>query len=291
MDDSRLEAHDLGFQDYSRAETLIDLGRYDQALTQIAQQLTRDPEDPTGHFLVGVVHLHKSQYDEAISACHRSLGSEPGFAPAYHLLSFAWHGKYHFDNELKCAEEAVRLEPDDPQYLHRLAEAQQQSGQIAKALVSAREATRLDPESAHGHALLAELALEYKQKADAEKHYRAALELEPENEAYLHNLARVLTARGKHLQAIELMFDAARVDPSNALIRDNLYSTVHDWLGRNIVRFRYAKAKTELPPALVTFYEQERSKAGFFKRHYAITFVGLSLGALVLITGMFSTLI
>src|SRR5207247_2674568 len=103
---------------------------------------------------------------------------------------------------------------------------------LRKLDVARAEATHvleLAPASPTGHELLAAIALESGKWREAESSARRALERDPESVAAINALGTALTRQGRAKEAVGLLRDAARADPTFEPTRRNLFEAVRTY--------------------------------------------------------------
>ncbi len=86
----------------------------DEALALAHQAIALDPQDATGYFCIGRVHLARREYDLAIDALQKAVELNPCLAVSYCGLgdSLAYEGR--LDEALVQFDTAMRLSPHDP---------------------------------------------------------------------------------------------------------------------------------------------------------------------------------
>jgi tetratricopeptide (TPR) repeat protein len=108
--------------DLERAEALIDLGRYGEALPLAARAVERKPDRFWAWCLLTQAHLGLHRGQSAVDCGKRAVSLAPDKATAHHLLSYAWEAQGSKSEATREAREAVRLAPDGWPYWVRLAE-------------------------------------------------------------------------------------------------------------------------------------------------------------------------
>lgn len=113
-------------------------------------------------------------------------------------------------------------DPDDVEVLTWRGTLLREQGLLAEAELDLRRALAIDDDLAQAHAALA-IVLDLAQRgADAEAYHRRAAALAPHRLDYLNNLGVSLFTRGLVHEAIEALLLAARIDPRDSTVCNNL---------------------------------------------------------------------
>ncbi|HEY3357717.1 MAG TPA: tetratricopeptide repeat protein [Polyangia bacterium] len=151
-----------------------------------------------------------------------------------------------------------RERPRDAEVLIMRGLIYRERGLLVEAEADLKEAIALKKNVAAAHAALAIVYDLTERGEPADAAHRRAVELAPQNPVYLNNLGFSLFLRGKHRDAVSVYLKAARLDPMNRRVRNNLgyaYARVGD-LPRAAREFTLAGGAAEARNNLGYAYEQ-----------------------------------
>jgi Flp pilus assembly protein TadD len=127
------------------AQTLIDHGAHGTAMPILRDTLTRHPEDPRLHLLLGTVLRDRGVYDQAERELNLALKLKPGMAEAVDGLGILYDLKGDHDAAKKAHDDAIALAPQEPKYRNNLGFSRYLAGNHEEAVAAYQEALRLDP--------------------------------------------------------------------------------------------------------------------------------------------------
>jgi tetratricopeptide (TPR) repeat protein len=214
----------------NRAQALIDIRRYQEALKLLRQALVIAPDNSDILCHVSYVKLQIGEFEQALSDADRAVQSQPRNEWGHRLRSFALLRLGKKSDALGAAEEAVRLAPQSPQTFYSLADSQIANQMLSEARQSALRAREMAPESPESHEILASVEIGHKSWGEAEKHLRKALSLRPTSYNALNDLGVCLLRQGREREALEMFRQAARANPAGEDARDNLKSLAANYL-------------------------------------------------------------
>lgn len=88
---------------------LVELERYDEALSIFSHCLSLDPEDSATHFEIGLIHYTCGDYDAALRYLQRPLRSYPGDWEIYNLVGKCHLGLRQYDEAMTAFGRALLL--------------------------------------------------------------------------------------------------------------------------------------------------------------------------------------
>ena len=250
-----------------RIRGLLDVNRPEQALVEATKGLGQYPDEYYLLFFKALAHLRIEAYLDAEDTICRAIKLEPELADGYHLRSVILNALLHFNGELIMAKEAVRIDPENETYLSRLAEAHLQSGELSNARQVSVELLRINPMSVESHELLARICWELDDLPAAEKSYRDALAIEPH---YLHlqkNLISLLRQQRRLDEALEVLSNTIRQNPTNADLFDDLDSLLNSLLPNRLNYFAFKRRFEALPENLKQFYQDRSNRRTWFQNN------------------------
>ena len=154
------------------AEALEMQGKWDEAQTQYEDMLTKNPDEPGIHYLLGRLLLSKPQGDDA--AIQKAKGE--------------------FEKELQ-------IDPKNAGAEYILGEMAKQGGQCEEAVPHFTRATKLDPTFGDAYMSLGFCLVELKHWEDAIPPLQMATRLEAGNPSAHYNLALAYSRTGKRGEA------------------------------------------------------------------------------------------
>jgi len=283
------ELHDIKIaaQTAERADVLMDLGRYQEAIPLLARAISEQPEDSWLHSRLANAFYHINETDKALDSAQRAIHIDPNNSYAHCLAAWALLRKNQVDPALEHARTAVRIQPEQPGELYVLAVCEYRSGHYKKALAAAEQAVQLDPEDSSLHQLLGDLYFALQKPKQAELHYREALRHDPEDAGIHCDLGQVLAAQHKVYEAADHYLNAARLEPADERIREQLFNLIlHDIADQPLASQQQVLAEFE--PVIRTFYEDELARRSWVSRMGVGSMITLWIGVLLLVTLLMS---
>lgn len=186
--------HRPGVSEYHNnlAGVLVELRRYDEALTCCRQSLVMQPDAPVALLRLGLALQNLDRLDEAIEALQRAVQLAPDFAEAHDTLGMALCSQQRYDEALQHHRVAMELQPDWDAATLNYATTLNATGDHAAAVEQFTRASRL---------IMNDLG----EDADPEHIERAA--------KCLFNLANCLRDLGDFRQSLNVFRQAVNVQP------------------------------------------------------------------------------
>jgi Flp pilus assembly protein TadD len=214
----------------NRAQALIDIRRWQEALKLLRQALAIAPASGDILCRVSYVKLQIGEFEQALADADRAVQSEPMNEWGHRLRSVALLRLGKKSDALEAAEEAVRLAPHLPETFYDLADAQIANQRLREARETALRAREVAPESSESHEILSRVEMAHKSWGEAEKHLRKALSLNPTSYWALNSLGICLLEQDQEREALEMFRQAARANPAGKAARNNLKDLVANYL-------------------------------------------------------------
>jgi Flp pilus assembly protein TadD len=205
-----------------RARMLLELGRADEALSEIRRVLASAPNDPESLEIEGLCQLRRRDLPAALDALGRAIAAAPDVPHPHYLYGFALREAGRPREAEVPLGEALKRSPDEPVYLRALAELASELGRHGEALALARRATELSPERAPNFVTLGFVASAAGDKRLAREAYERAVALDPADSAAWNNLGCLDLEGGKPLAAKARFREALRLDPRGERAQRNL---------------------------------------------------------------------
>lgn len=217
-----------------RAQALIDLRRYTEALELLAQAIAADPDDFELHCMRSRALLELGSYPEALAASETAARLAPDEAWPFTLRSAILVKLDRVREALKAAREAARLAPYSSQAQFQLAIGEWMCWHRRAGRAAAERVRELAPEESTSYELLAWFDLGLWRFRSAEENAREALRLNPQSSQALNYLGQALRGQRKGREAIETFVRAARLSPGDPTLRYQLKLTIEGYLVRGL---------------------------------------------------------
>ncbi|HJZ66540.1 MAG TPA: tetratricopeptide repeat protein [Blastocatellia bacterium] len=206
------------------ADTLINEGKYKEALAAATEAAARFPDERSFKFLRAQAAGKLGETSTANSTLKSMLKDGPDDADVY----LFWSSVQLDANQVKEAEEsarkAVAIEPNDIGPLVTLASVQDREKKYKESEATLRKALEIDPDNATVLNNLGYFLADRNERLpEAEALIRRAVNIEPTNGSFLDSLGWLLYRQGKLGEAKKYL--------EQAVIYQARSSTIHDHLG------------------------------------------------------------
>lgn len=189
-----------------RAELLLEIGRYADALEQLQVLIEVIPDDPELYRMLAEAHAGRGNYEAAVLACRKVLELDPKDFDTYELLLALLRDRLERREEAeKVVEELLQHHGQDPRALVVAARHYRAAGDLTTARKHADAALQAAPDNADAIVLAATIALE-------QEDYDVALDLAQRGIEKAHDnpepyilAARVLASRDRMAEAIAVL--------------------------------------------------------------------------------------
>ena len=172
---------------YEQAESSFTERRYGEATEMFASYVTRRPENPWGHYMLGLSAWKSGQLPRARGSFERALELDPSHVKSLLNLS------------------RVLLELDEPR---------QASERVAAAL-------EIDSTSAETHRLMGRVRTALGESDAAIESYRTALVLDAHDVWSMNNLGLLFIQLGRYEEALRPLARSVQLDSGVAVFRNN----------------------------------------------------------------------
>lgn len=224
-----------------QADSLMEVGRWDEAIYILNEALAIAPDDSWVLMNLAVAYCELGQLRSAVAMSAQSVIADPTNPFAHATRSYVLRKNNRPDLAYNSAKEAISLDADNYDALDALFWAQIALGRKFEARNVAYKMLALAPDSPGSHKNMAYVAICFEQWSDAERHCRAALALDPLSSDAMNNLGVALKYQGRVREATDCYLEAARLDPSRELPRENLKASADEYVkgSRRIRRSTY----------------------------------------------------
>ncbi len=212
---------DPGFYTY-RASLLLNVGRVDEARSDLDRALDFDPADGDAHALQSVIAVTRNDRENGLRLARRAVELDPTSSSALIALSYAQQARFDLESARKSLQKAVHVQPADALAWARLAEIELSHGRLGKAQDAARRSVSLDPELAHAQMVLGFAYLTQIRIHDSREAFHKAIRLAPADPMPRLGLGLALIRGGDLEDGRREIEIAAILDPKRSLIRSYL---------------------------------------------------------------------
>lgn len=211
----------------AQIKALIDASAYAEALAPARDYVRRQPNDPSGHVMLGTVYQQLGDYSKAEPELEMGAARAPdSFEARYQFgLVLARMGKPQ--QALPQLRKAVALKPGDRAAQYQLVAVlrslgqTQESSQLVAQLRKEQDSEQLNSQLA-AEGTKANDLLQAGKAAEAAKIYRHMLEQRPDSAWTAYNLALALEATNDLRGAEDTLRNAITIDPKLAEIQGEL---------------------------------------------------------------------
>ena len=230
------------------AETLVHLGRFDEARRHFERARRLDPDNPYAEAGLGQLDLSAGRIEAAREHLERATRLDPRHKEAHQSLAQVYLALGDPERAREHAElthdlpdrtrmpdprlRAQRPEPVGSKAHSELGEALQRAGKLEEAIPHFREALRIKPESAVAHYNLGTILLRQGKTGEALEHLSQAVRLRPHMAMAHVNLGTALMGLGREDEAAAHFREALRTKPDDADAHYNLGSLLASVGGR-----------------------------------------------------------
>lgn len=212
----------------ARAQTLIDLRRFKEAVDILRHAAASDPGDPKPKHLLAFALLQSDKPAQALEVAEASIAVAPDHEWGHRLRALALGQLGRLKQAHEAADHATALAPELAQSHTVRAQVLEQRGRVREAEEAARRAVELAPEDPDTHQVLSDVLLRKGDLKGAEGALRTALKLDPQDAAAHNNLGVVLLRQEKEAWAMRAFERAAQIDPRQDVSRRNIINTARN---------------------------------------------------------------
>jgi tetratricopeptide (TPR) repeat protein len=200
--------------DVAHATVLLDLRRYDEAVTLLVRIVAAEPADSTAWCLLAASYLGAGRYQEAAATASRAITLAPSDDWPYRLASTARRHLGDITAALAAANEACKLAPHEWRAYVCLAQAQLATEvHFTAAERAAATALKLAPLEPDAHYIAGQVSYAQERWKAARAHQERALSLDPTHSGALNELGRIRAHRGDLPGAARYFIQAVRSAP------------------------------------------------------------------------------
>jgi len=231
----------------ARAESLLAVGRVDEASAEIDEILKTSPGNADALSLQAVIAVAQNEREKALDLAKRAVAAAPDSATALVALSYAQQADFDLEGALASLREAVKKEPGNALARARLSEILLSFGFLDEALDEARKAVGQNPDIARTQTVLGFAYLAQIKTKESRDAFERAIILDQADPLPRLGLG-LATIRDGDVEAgrkeIEI---AASLNPNNSLIRSYLGKAYYEEKRGKTAAEQFSMAK-ELDP-------------------------------------------
>lgn len=164
------------------AETLLDLGRHEQALRDAGAVLAREPGNADAQRIVGEALVELERWNELTSLARDAVSSFPDDAWAWRLLALAHMETGHEADALHAAHRLYALAPEVTFAVYTYARVLHAFGRAADALPALERALETQPDDVDLHLARATCLWKVGRTREARETAASALRIDPTND-------------------------------------------------------------------------------------------------------------
>ncbi len=198
----------------SRAELLIQQGRYELAEEQLRLALTEGTETATAHALLALCLLQRDKFDDAAMEAQQAIHDAPDEALGFYALATVHWKRNRLNDAQSAILEAIRLEPWNAQYFHVLAGVEANRYHWQESLAAAEQGLACDPDHVGCNNLRAMALVNLGRKEEAGRSIDATLAKNPEDAVTHANQGWTLLHQGQPNDAMKHFREALRLEPN-----------------------------------------------------------------------------
>jgi tetratricopeptide (TPR) repeat protein len=174
------ETDPAAMQDH--AETLLEQGRYEDALAAFGAILEIDPDHALAYAGMGDALFRMRRYEDALAALARGVSLQPDLPVAgavHRLMGRSEQELGRPDEALPHYQRALEIDPDDAQAIELLARLQFVRERYLESFALFETLVAIDPDNADLHANLGAALYHLGRVEDAIRSFEHALSLDP----------------------------------------------------------------------------------------------------------------
>lgn len=207
---------------FSDAERVFRAGDYDEAAALFEAYAARRPENPWGHYMLGISAWRAGDHPRAEAALKRTLEVDPKHVKALINLARVLLEQRKASDALEYAEQVVALEPGLGEGWRVLGNARSDLGMTEAAVEAYRQALVLDERDVWTMNNLGLLMIRQGRYEEALPSLARATELRPDVAVFQNNLGVALERSGHGFEAAEAFRAALEANPEYEKARVSL---------------------------------------------------------------------
>lgn len=220
-------------QRLARAEALVEIARYREAIAEFSLLLAEEPDDSYVFCYISMCYHELGEMRLALDFAKQGAEADPDYEWPFRLMSIIYMEMGESKKALEAAETAAELGPQHPYALQSLTYAQIEHFEYDEAEETAAVMLKIAPDQTETHDTLGYLAASRERFDEAEKHYERSLSINPESAGTMNALGSVYhslavkrfgwaTHFGYMRKARDTYIAALKIDPTLESAQQNL---------------------------------------------------------------------
>jgi tetratricopeptide (TPR) repeat protein len=201
---------------YESAEAAFNDHRYPEATQLFVTYTDSNPENPWGHYMLGLSAWKSGETQRATEAFDRALQLDPKHQKSLYNSSRVLLETGHPKEALERIEQGLALEPVSGEGVRLLGRAKYQMGDVDGAIEAYRRAITLDDKDVWAMNNLGLIYIEQGKSVDALPALARAVEIRANSPVFLNNLGTALERAGYPVAATKAYEAALAADSSYA---------------------------------------------------------------------------
>lgn len=193
--------------------------KFDAAIERVNAQITKAPDNPRYHYLLGRIYVLKGEKGEAERSFNKAIELAPDLTAAYSALGMLYAQSGRQPEALKKVDEALQVDPNNLGAVMLKATIYQERGDTQESQKLFERALEINPKFAPAANNLAYIYSEH--GGDLEKAFKLAMQARdaaPEDPSIADTLGWIIYKRGDYNWARSLINESATKMPENAEI-------------------------------------------------------------------------
>jgi tetratricopeptide (TPR) repeat protein len=199
---------------YEHAESVFEAKQYPEAKRLFISYTESNPENPWGHFMLGLSAWKSGEHEEAVSAFDKALQLDPDHRKSLFNSSRVLLETGRAQQALERIEKALTLEPQSNEGLRLLGRARYQLGKMEEAIDAYQRAIALDDRDVWSMNNLGLIYLDQGRSSEAIPPLARAVELRGTSPVFQNNLGAALERSGYPTAAAKAYEAAIGADSS-----------------------------------------------------------------------------
>lgn len=193
--------------------TYDKLGRYQEALQELAASLQLDPGYIDVINNTAVIYYHMGKNDDAIQALQEFLQSNPENVQAHYNLGNIFSSQGRIDEAVEEIDKAIRLNPDYTPAHNSLGNIYLEQKNYEAAITEFQSCIELDPKYAAAHINLGNIYKDSGRYEDAITEFEAVLDADPECVEANYGMGMVYYSKNSYDKAVHPLVRAIYLKP------------------------------------------------------------------------------
>ncbi len=207
---------------FAQGEAAYQAGKYVEATQMFEQYTAEKPNNPWGHFMLGLSESKVGDTVKAEKAFEEALRIDPDHMKSLLNLSRLLIDQKRFDEAIVKLAHAGEINPTSPEVHRLLGRTYTGQHKTDDAIDSYRRAIALDPTDAWSMNNLGLILIQKGRSSEATPLLAKAVELQKNVPTFHNNLGMALEQTARFKAAASEYKEALAADPGNAKVKSNL---------------------------------------------------------------------